>query len=68
MRVTGTGEALFTARDPGSQFEIHFVPARIQGVPAADEHRAVRWVRLAELASLPLAPADARFAGEVLAP
>lgn len=79
VRVIGTapgaeaggaaGEApapLFVARDPGSPFEIHFVPVRIEGTPRAVEHEELRWVPVDELGALPLAPADARFARERL--
>lgn len=59
--------ALFVARDPGSPFEIHFVEVAIEGTPRSIEHQELRWVPVAELGSLPLAPADARFAREVLA-
>ncbi|HKK27401.1 MAG TPA: NUDIX domain-containing protein [Gemmatimonadota bacterium] len=60
------GEPMFATRDPGSRFEIHFVPAEIEGQPRALEHRELRWVAVSELPALPLAPADARFAGEGL--
>lgn len=63
---SAAGPALFVARDPGSPFEIHFVEVAIEGTPEAVEHQEVRWVAPADLASLPLAPADARFAREVL--
>lgn len=59
------GEPMFATRDPGSRFEIHFVPVEIEGEPRALEHRELRWVEVPALGSLPLAPADARFAKEV---
>jgi len=67
VRVSRGAPALFVARDPGSPFEIHFVPVEIEGTPRAVEHQEVRWVALADLASLPLAPADRRFVREGLA-
>lgn len=59
-----TGEPMFATRDPGSRFEIHFVPVEIEGEPRPLEHRELRWVEIGALDSLPLAPADARFAKE----
>ncbi len=67
VSVIDVREALFVARDPGSPFEIHFVPVRIAGTPRAVEHEELRWADSTELGALPLAPADARFANEVLA-
>lgn len=66
LSLMRAGESLFATRDPGSTFEIHFVPVEIEGEPRALEHRELRWVPVSELGSLPLAPADARFAKEGL--
>lgn len=66
VSVSRVGETLFTADDPGSVFDIHFIETEIEGEPRAVEHTEVRWVRPAELGSLPLAPADQRFAALAL--
>lgn len=62
VEVTEAGDALFSARDPGLEFLIHFVDAEIRGEPVGREHAEVRWVTERELARLPLAPADRDFA------
>jgi mutator protein MutT len=51
----------FTILDPGSQFEIAFVPVNVVGAPVCHEHIALRWGRPEELAELPLAPSDNQF-------
>jgi len=66
VSLVRAGESMFAARDPGSRFEIHFVPVEIEGDPRALEHGELRWVPVSELGSLALAPADARFAKEGL--
>ncbi len=67
VRVAATGSILFTARDPGSPFLIHFLEVVLAGEPRAMEHDQVGWFTPVELAELPLAPTDARFVREVLA-
>ena len=62
VRVAGVDGCLFSHPDEGAPFVIHFVETRIRGVPQACEHSAIKWVPVADLASYPLAPADARFA------
>ncbi|NIP60819.1 MAG: NUDIX domain-containing protein [Gemmatimonadetes bacterium] len=62
VEVTEAGEALFSARDPGLEYLIHFVGAEIRGEPVGREHAEVRWIPRHELLSLPMAPADQAFA------
>jgi 8-oxo-dGTP diphosphatase len=59
--VTRVGDVLFSSRDPGSRFVIDFTPVEIAGEPAPLEHADIRWIRPAEAAPLPLAPADEAF-------
>jgi mutator protein MutT len=66
--VTAVGAPLFEFQDPGSEFLIAFVPAEITGTPTRIEHADIRWVALAELVTLPLAPSDRRFVEACLVP
>jgi mutator protein MutT len=59
--VLTVGSILFSVADPGSEFLIQFVPTTIHGNPRCLEHRDLRWVSLADLPSLDLAPSDRRF-------
>lgn len=68
VEVTSVGAPLFELRDPGSEFLIAFVPVKITGTPTRIEHTDIRWVTLAELVSLPLAPSDRRFVEACLVP
>jgi len=61
MRAVSVGALLFSASDGDSHFVIHFVEVEAEGEPVALEHSEVGWFTSAELAELPLAPADARF-------
>lgn len=56
-----TGSALFTAADPGSPFEIVFLPVMIVGEPVCHEHEALAWGTPAELLGMALAPSDRGF-------
>jgi 8-oxo-dGTP pyrophosphatase MutT (NUDIX family) len=67
LAVRAVGEERFVARDPASPFEIHFVDVEVQGDPAPTEHSEIGWFSPAELARLPLAPADLSFVREGLA-
>jgi 8-oxo-dGTP diphosphatase len=62
VEVVSVGEPIFRRRDPASAFEIVFVDVEIRGEPEALEHEQVRWVTVAEMAGLALAPADRAFA------
>ena len=59
--VLAVGAPLFSIADPGSEFLIEFVPTTISGDPRCLEHIALRWMSLADLPSLPLAPSDRSF-------
>ena len=61
LAVTGIGEPLFSAHDPGSEFLIVFLPVRVSGEPRCTEHSAMSWGTPLELSSLPLAPSDKQF-------
>lgn len=58
---SASGAALYSVMDPGSRFEIVFVPATIMGTPSCREHLELRWATIGELRQLPLAPSDRRF-------
>jgi 8-oxo-dGTP diphosphatase len=62
LRGVTLGRCLLSVRDEGSQFVIDFHDVEVEGSPTALEHEAVGWFTPDELRSLPLAPADARFA------
>jgi mutator protein MutT len=66
--VTAVGAPLFEFQDPGSGFLIAFVPVQITGTPTRIEHADIRWVTLADLVTLPLAPSDRRFVEACLVP
>jgi 8-oxo-dGTP pyrophosphatase MutT (NUDIX family) len=68
LGVERVGSVLLDATDPGSAFLVRFVEVEVVGDPEAREHDEVGWFTPAELAVLPLAPADARFVAEVLRP
>jgi 8-oxo-dGTP diphosphatase len=59
LTVNHTGPSLHVDRD-GALF-IEFLAATVTGEPKRLEHSALAWHTPAELAALPLAPADARF-------
>ena len=59
--ATATGEPLFSAHDPGSQFLIVFLPVSVAGEPRCTEHSALHWATPPELRELPLAPSDRQF-------
>ncbi len=62
VSVLAAWEPIHQRRDPGSPFEISFVPVAIAGEPIALEHVQVRWVTASALLDLNLAPADRAFA------
>jgi mutator protein MutT len=61
LRAIMAGAVLYSSSDGDSPFVIHFVEVEAEGDPVPIEHSEVGWFTLAELAALPLAPADARF-------
>ena len=61
LRVTYVGDLLHSVRDEASPYIIEFYPVESEGEPVPHEHSDVAWLTLAELASSPLAPADAKF-------
>lgn len=61
VRVTAVGGPLMTVHDPGSVYEIVFVPTEIEGDPHPHEHAALAWYSVELLQSLALAPSDAAF-------
>lgn len=62
MEVASVGQTLYTARDGGTPFVVDFVEVTALGTPIATEHTEVGWFGLADLAELPLPPADRAFA------
>jgi len=61
VELTHAGVPLASLRDPASPFEIVFIPVDIRGEPECLEHLEIRWVSIADLEMLPLAPTDRRF-------
>jgi mutator protein MutT len=61
VRVRDVGAPMLTVADPGSRFDIVFIPTVIEGDPQPLEHTALCWGTPAELATLALAPSDAAF-------
>lgn len=59
--VHAVGEVEFSAADPGSLFEVVFLPVEIEGEPECREHAALTWGTPEELLALPLAPSDRKF-------
>src|SRR4051812_19019859 len=59
--VLCVGAELFSMADAGSPFEIAFLPVVIEGEPALNEHAALAWRSLGEIADLALAPSDRAF-------
>jgi 8-oxo-dGTP diphosphatase len=63
--VVGLGRHLLSVEDEGSPYVIEFFETNTSGAPKAREHTEVGWFTVAELGSLDLAPADARFVREL---
>ena len=61
LRVSDIGERLFSFADPGSTFLVEFFPTVVAGSPELLEHCELRWVSLADMEALELAPTDKRF-------
>ena len=61
VRVTGTGEVLFSAQDGDSEFVIEFVSTNIEGDPKCLEHIDLRWLAFDQMKQIPLAPTDRQF-------
>jgi mutator protein MutT len=61
VNVIEVGAEEFTIHDPDSPFLIVFAPVQIAGEPQCREHIELRWGKLSDLVSLPLAPSDKRY-------
>lgn len=61
VQVLTVGAALAVHRDPGSAFEVAFLPVTAAGEPEAREHAAVAFCCLDEVSRIPLAPSDRAF-------
>lgn len=61
VEVVHVGDPLLIIADPGSRYDIVFVPAHIRGEPQALEHEAIGWFAVAALRTMMLAPSDAAF-------
>jgi 8-oxo-dGTP diphosphatase len=66
VMVRSVSPPRFTVTDPGSHFVIEFMPVEIDGSPQCIEHSEIRWVSLAEMIHLELAPSDRRFVEHLL--
>ena len=62
VNAASVGDVIFSTTDPGSEFQIDFVPTEIVGDPVCLEHSELRWVSPEDLLALDLAPSDRRFA------
>jgi 8-oxo-dGTP diphosphatase len=61
VEVVAVGAVEFSVLDPGSDFQIDFLPVRIEGEPQCIEHSRIAWAGDDELLTLPLAPSDRRY-------
>ena len=61
LSVEAVEACLLVVEDDGSPFVIEFFETSVEGTPEALEHSELGWFSLAELQSMPLAPADDRF-------
>jgi 8-oxo-dGTP pyrophosphatase MutT (NUDIX family) len=61
VAVVSAGPIEYAVRDPGSSFEIAFLPVEISGVPECREHSAIAWAPIGELLSYDLAPSDRQY-------
>jgi mutator protein MutT len=61
VEVVSVGMEELALRDPNSPYVITFVPVEIRGEPSCREHVDLRWISLAEVTRLPLAPTDRRY-------
>lgn len=61
VEVVSVGEGELVLQDPDSPFVINFTPVEIAGEPACHEHIDLRWVPLAEVSELALAPTDRKY-------
>lgn len=68
LDVTSIGQHRLTIADTDSPFEVAFYDVSTAGEAAPIEHESVGWFTAAEIASLPLAPADRSFAATLPAP
>ncbi len=66
LDASSGGATLHTVRDGEAPFVIRFVEIEVRGEPTPIEHDVVGWFTAAELARLPLAPADAAFVRTLL--
>jgi len=67
MEARALGALLLEVHDPESPFIVRFVEVDAVGEPAPVEHSSVGWFTPEELATLRLAPADARFVSRLRA-
>lgn len=68
LEVLEHGSVLFEASDEGSPFVIEFIETTAVGDLVLHEHSEAAWLTPTELATIPLAPADARFAARLRDP
>ena len=61
VRVLSVSSPIFAVADPEAEFLIEFVSTTIDGSPRCLEHTGLKWLSLADLPSLELAPSDRRF-------
>ena len=61
VEVVSVGMEELVLQDPNSPYMITFVPVEIRGEPVCREHVDLRWISLAEVARLPLAPTDRKY-------
>lgn len=66
LEALEVGLVLFTSADEGAPYLIEFIETVAEGAPVLHEHSEIGWFTAAELVTLPLAPADARFASSLL--
>jgi 8-oxo-dGTP pyrophosphatase MutT (NUDIX family) len=70
LAAISVGRTLFRTRDGASPFVIEFVEVSVAspGAAVAHEHTEIGWFSAADLARLPLAPADRAFVASLAGP
>lgn len=61
VEATAADDPIFSVIDELSEFQISFIPTKIQGEPVALEHSAILWCNVDQLLEYPLAPSDRAF-------
>ena len=66
VETVSVGKVVYECRDPSSPFLVRFLDVVIRGRPEPTEHTEMDWFEPDLLATLRLAPCDARFVADHL--